>query len=252
MLLLFFAIAFGFTWFFHVLLLRRHLPFDSRKGQLIYILGLPGPLFAALILASLTDIQGGLRGLLNGILYWRVGFIWWAMALLSVLTINLLATAISVLRSGKRPERIFHKPADGWMWLVISQIYVGLAEEVGWRGFALPQLIEQFGSLGAALLLGMLWSLWHLPMFSIPDSNQKGSFWKYTIEVVAWSVLMTAIYTGSGGSILLCMLFHAATNVCFFTMTLPPDADRYIKILCVLAALAVLPLLPHPILLFNP
>ena len=252
MLLLFFVIAFGFTWFFHVLLLRRYLPFNSQKGQLIYILGLPGPLVAALILASLTSLQGGLRGLMNGILHWRVGLIWWAMALLSALVIDLLATAISVLRSGNRPEKIFHPPANGWRWLLIGQIYVVLAEEVGWRGFALPQLIERFGSLGATLLLGMLWSLWHLPMFSIPDSNQKGSFWKFTIGVVARSVLMTAIYTGSGGSILLCMLFHAAANVWFFTMTLPPDADRYSRILYVLAALGVLPLLPHPMLLFNP
>ena len=252
MLLLFFAIAFGFTWFFHVLLLRRYLPFDSPKGQLIYILGLPGPLIAALILASLTNVQGGLQGLLNGILQWRVGLIWWAMALLPILAINLLATSISVLRSGKSSEMIFHKPANGWMWLVVSQIYVVFSEEVGWRGFALPQLIEQFGSLGAALVLGMLWSLWHLAMFSIPDSNQTGSFWKYTIGVTTRSVLMTVIYTGSGGSILLCMLFHAVTNVWFFTMTLPPDADRYTKILSVLAALAVLPLLSHPRLLFDP
>lgn len=246
MLLTFFAIAFGFTWFFHAVLLRRFLPFDSSKGQLIYILGLPGPLIAALILASLSDVQGGLQGLLDGILHWRAGLMWWALALLSMLGINLLAAFISELRSGKSSGMIFHKPASGWMWLGVSQVYVAFSEEVGWRGFALPLLIEQFGSLGAALVLGVVWSIWHLPMFSIPGSNQTGSFLRYMIGTTSRSVLLTVIYTGSGGSILLCMLFHAVTNAWFFTMTLPADADRYADNLTVLAALTVLPLLPHP------
>lgn len=250
--MLFFAIAFGFTWFFHGIPLRRYLPFDSPKGQLIYILGLPGPLVAAVILASPSNVQGGLPGLLHGILQWRVGLIWWGMALLSMLAVYLLATYVSELRSGKSSGMIFHKPVNGWMWLAVSQAYVVFSEEVGWRGFALPQLIERFGSLGAALILGVLWSLWHLPMFSIPGSNQTGPFWRYTIGTTTRSVLLTVIYTGSGGSILLCMLFHAATNIWFFTMTLPPDADRNAEVLSVLAALAVLPLLSHPMLLFDP
>ncbi len=69
----------------------------------------------------------------------------------------------------------------------------------------------------------MIWSFWHFPMFSVPESSQRGSFWPFAANLTAWSILLTAIYTGSGGSILLCMGFHASANICALTISIPEE-----------------------------
>jgi membrane protease YdiL (CAAX protease family) len=86
-----------------------------------------------------------------------------------------------------------------------------VGEEVGWRGYALPQLQRRFRPLPATLVLGLLWWLWHLEFFII-DKLPLSQFPAYLIEVVAVAIILTWLYNRSGGSILLVVVFHAAYN----------------------------------------
>jgi membrane protease YdiL (CAAX protease family) len=241
--------AFTYTWAFHSQIVRRRLAVDSAIGLRLYVAGLPGPALAAVAVAL---ANGTTDKLIAGYLRWPVGLQWWLLALLTVPAIYLGATFIHRLLTGKLSTPLFHRPSQGWRMLLLGQLYVVNSEEVGWRGFALPLLITHFGSLGGTLILGPIWALWHLPMFRVSDSNQQGSFLRFAYVLTASSVIMTVTYTGSGGSILPAMLFHAAVNVMNFVMNIPPEVDRIIEIIYLLVALALLPLLLTPLIAVNP
>jgi len=240
--------AFTYTWAFHLQIVRRRLTLDSIIGIRLYFIGLPGPALAAVVV-SLAN--GTIDALIAGYLRWPVGLQWWLLALITVPATYLAATFIHHRRTGKLSTPLFHRPSQGWRTLILGQLYVVNSEEVGWRGFALPLLITHFGSLGGTLILGPIWALWHLPMFRVSGSNQQGSFLRFAYVLTAWSVIMTVTYTGSGGSILPAMLFHATANIMYFVMNIPSEVDRYTEIIFLLVALAMLLLLPSPLIAIN-
>ena len=104
-----------------------------------------------------------------------------------------------------------------------------LAEEPGWRGFALPRLEQHAGPLGGTLILGMLWGLWHLPIFLFtPGYNgaETGLAWislpfvEFVIGEVALAVIFTWVFNNTGGSLWLSMLLHASANTIIGTVLL--------------------------------
>lgn len=89
-----------------------------------------------------------------------------------------------------------------------------IGEEIGWRGFALPGLLERANALLASVALGVIWAVWHLPAFVLPGFPQSGGpFLLFTAALVAQSVLITWIYSGASGSVLRArILFHLVVN----------------------------------------
>jgi membrane protease YdiL (CAAX protease family) len=95
--------------------------------------------------------------------------------------------------------------------LVSTGVQAG--EEVGWRGYALPRLATHLGLGGASVFLGVIWALWHLPLFFLPGAGSEGqSFPIYLLHVTALSVAMSWLYWKAEGSLLLVMLMHASVN----------------------------------------
>ena len=91
----------------------------------------------------------------------------------------------------------------------------GVWEEPGWTGYAFPRLWEHFAhykrpSLDASLVLGFLWGIWHLPKF-LPDFDLVRFAW-FMLHTLAAAVMLTWIYNGTGGSLLLATLYHASSN----------------------------------------
>jgi hypothetical protein len=102
---------------------------------------------------------------------------------------------------------------------------VQAGEEVGWRGYALPRLARRFGFTRASILLGLVWSCWHLPIFFLPGADKYGqSFPVWTLQVVALSVAITWLYAHTNGSLLLTMLMHSAVNQ---TVGIVPSANLH-------------------------
>jgi len=100
--------------------------------------------------------------------------------------------------------------------LVLQMVTTGLAEEPGWRDFALPRLQERFGPLGGTLVLGPLWGVWHLPLFFSDWGNWPHWTWLTPIEFVAtcvtFSIIMTWVFNRSGESLPIAMLLHTSVN----------------------------------------
>jgi membrane protease YdiL (CAAX protease family) len=89
-----------------------------------------------------------------------------------------------------------------------------LGEELGWRGYALPLLLDKRSAVMASLILGVLWGLWHLPTFLVPGTPQYGlPLSAFVLLTVEYSILMTWVYLHTKGSVLIATLFHGAINL---------------------------------------
>jgi membrane protease YdiL (CAAX protease family) len=87
-------------------------------------------------------------------------------------------------------------------------------EELAWRGFALPRLQGKYNALTSSIILGVIWGLFHLPLFfTVTGSSQADmSFVPFLVSTSILSVLFTWLFNNTRGSVLMAYLLHAATN----------------------------------------
>jgi uncharacterized protein len=224
----YFVIAFAFTWLFWTLAaLGARDVIPALPGMTA--LGAFGPLMAAVIVTAQDSGGAGLRSLLGRIVQWRVAPIWYAVALLGPLVITLVAVVLQVVALGSQPPSLgtlIGELPSTLLTILVNAVYmlifVALGEEVGWRGYALPALQARYSALLASLILGVVWALWHLPIFFNPDTTYNGvPFYLFLLFIVPVAVLMTWLFNSTGGSVLMAMFFHAIINT----------ADELLKVL---------------------
>jgi uncharacterized protein len=97
------------------------------------------------------------------------------------------------------------------LFFLSTVIIVGLFEEVGWRGFALPRLQLRLDAIWAALVLGVLWALWHLPEL-ISDPTRQRPPVQFLIWTLALSVIFSWLYNSTNGSLPIVIICHAAID----------------------------------------
>ena len=185
----------------------------SGLGFVLAGLGSLVPSAVAIVLVAVVHGKDGVKKLLRRLLMWRVG-VGWYVAVVLVSALMLGAVGLSVLLGGDAPDIAMTIP--GVMFVLVFSIFPGSAggEEIGWRGFALPHLQRPRSALAASLVLGVGWGVWHLPLFLIGTDNRPLSMYApFALATVALSVFYTWMYNGTGGSLLIVVLFHAASNL---------------------------------------
>ena len=214
-LLLFFLLTFAVTW---VAWLAPALLATAGNAGLfglggpVFLLGVFAPAMVALALTAHSEGRVGVARLLSRIGKWQASAHLYLFALGYMAASKLLAALIHRLIMGEWP--VF---GDTPLLLMVAAILVSTltqaGEEVGWRGYAMPRLARRLGLGGASLVLGLIWALWHLPLFYLPGSGSDGqSFPIYLLHVTALSVAMSWLYWKTNGSLLLVMLMHASVN----------------------------------------
>ncbi|HET9741828.1 MAG TPA: CPBP family intramembrane glutamic endopeptidase [Terriglobales bacterium] len=138
-------------------------------------------------------------------------------------TVIKLVTAVAVRSiSGSWPRFGHEGPIVILIAIVISTPFQA-GEEVGWRGYALPRIATRIGYARASLVIGVIWALWHLPLFFLQGADKYGqSFPVWSLGVTALSVAITWLYAHTNGSLLLTMLMHSAVNQ---TLGIVPSAS---------------------------
>lgn len=178
----------------------------------LFLLGTIAPSMTAVGLAARTSGREGVLALLRPIARWNVGGRWYVFALGFMAAVKLAAATLHRLMLGEWPQ--FGE--ETWFVMAAAIVlftWVQAGEEIGWRGYALPRMAARFGLGPASLILGLVWALWHLPLFLIPGTGSSGqSFPLYALQVTALSVAMAWLYLRTGCSLLLVMLFHSAVN----------------------------------------
>jgi membrane protease YdiL (CAAX protease family) len=185
-----------------------------------HVPGLFGPMAAAFAMWAVVGGRPGVKDLLRRMVRWRVAPRWYLVALSPLAFFGLAAVAMEVSGQGwpdlTELGRFSGLPvvAAPVMWLLL--LGAGFAEETGWRGFAVPQLLRNRSLLTTALIVGVLWASWHVPsMFVIENYRELGvSFVPgFFIGIVAGSIFLAWLYRASGGSIFIVSLWHATFNL---------------------------------------
>jgi membrane protease YdiL (CAAX protease family) len=228
-LLSFYTLAFAITWGLFVLAVGPDgIPATKEEfttlplGAILAVL--VGPSVSGIVLTGLVHGRAGFRDLFIRMRRWRVGARWYAVALL---TAPLVFTAVLVPLWLISPVfRLGIFASDAKVSFVIMNIVValivGIFEELGWTGFAVPTLLRlRYSVLATGLLVGVLWGAWHLlfndiwASVAISGGLQPALFavvWGLTFlagQLPAYRVLMVWVYERTG-SLFLAILMHAS------------------------------------------
>ena len=215
------VLAYGISWALWSPLWLAELGWvEGERSYLWHFAGAFGPLLAAVIVAIATEGASGLRRLGSSLIRWQAPLRWWAFTLLFSPGLFLAAAAVMRLVDGEWLDfgqfgSITEYPGvAGWIGLPVWILTFGLGEETGWRGYALPRLQQGgWSAMRATYLVGGLWALWHLPTFSYNyDEFGPFIFIGFFIGIMAGAVLLTSLYNSTGGSLLLCVLWHGIYN----------------------------------------
>lgn len=235
----FFVVAYSISWTAWFALVAAGLSPREGDGRHLYLFAVFAPHLSALMISAVEDGLAGVRRFYRAFA-WHGPLLWGMVAVGTPLLVSLGRDAIVVLLRLPH-DALFHPPPSTLTTLLIGQLLVVLGEEPGWRGFALPRLLERFDPIVATLILGVAWATWHLPLFLMPGTPQHGTpFLPFLVELVAWSAVMTLVVTRSQGSIVPAMLFHASANICDFTMWQPDAPVLYLGPWVVTGATAAL------------
>jgi uncharacterized protein len=232
----FLALTFALTWGIAALLVFAPDPMERLFGPMSYtnlafIVAVYGPSIAGVTLVVHAYGLAGLASFLRRVTLWRMPKRWWAFLLLGIPALTYLASALSGHLTDPFPFSPWHLALPA----IATRLVTGPVEELGWRGVALPLLQRRVTPLWAGLILGVIWGLWHLPAFAIGGTAHAAwDFGPYFLGVVALSVIVTALFNASRGSLLVAALFH-------FQMMNPifPEAQPWANLVMALAAVAI-------------
>lgn len=175
-----------------------------------HLIGLIGPAVGAFITTAIFDGRAGVRALIARTFRWRVR--WWWYAVIALTAVGAIASAVvdpngALVYSGA--------PLIGPFVVVYVLILNGFGEEIGWRGFFADALLKRHSTGVTALVVWLVWGMWHLPLFWVVqnfiDLGVGGTI-GWAAGILCGSVLLTWMYKASGLSILVVALWHTAYN----------------------------------------
>ena len=180
---------------------------------MLQMLMLFGPGIVAVFVTGMNEGRSGVRKLLARFLKWRANIIWYLIVLLGPLVLCLASRQISLLL-GSNVLRLQPLSDVLMTFATTFVVYFFLnTEEVAWRGYALPQLQERFGITTATFILGIIWGVFHLPLFLMKGGHPAGyPFPLYLLMTLAMTFAFTWVFKNTNGSLLLVHLLHQSLN----------------------------------------
>lgn len=225
MLAPFLLISFGLAWGILALFFFFPEQMDKVFGELtgqhpLFFLAVYAPAIAGLAIVTWCSGYAGVRRYFSRLLIWRCSPAWYAFLLIGI---PLVYYGSSALKGDPFPGSFPFSSFKAFILAIFFTAIKGPVEELGWRGLALPLIQRKLAPLWAGLVLGVIWGFWHLPAFLLSGTPQSAwSFTPFFAGSVAVSVISTALFNKSGGSILLPALLHFQLN-----NPLWPDAQPY-------------------------
>ena len=210
----YFALTFTISWLGALTVaaphLLRHQSMPKVAGLLMFPVMLLGPFLSGIVLTRVVDGQNALRDLLSRMALARLPLRWYAALLIPpVLVLAVLYFLRTFVSPGYAPNR--------FLMGILFGIPAGFLEEVGWTGYAFPKMRSDGHWLGPAVVLGLLWSVWHLPVVDhLGTATPHGDYWfrffaAFTFAMTAMRVLICWIYENTS-SVLLSQLMHVSST----------------------------------------
>jgi CAAX protease family protein len=226
-LVLYTLIAYGFSWVFwlpQVLASNGFVPWSF----FAYICGFIapfGPLVAAISVTYLKEGKNATKKLLSRGVKYKFGKKWlillFALSPLwagSALLVGFLTENVAIsLPWLSNPLSLIANP--GIYNFAYLFVFFGIAEEFGWRGFALQKTSSRISAIASALIVGLIWSLWHLPLLFINGSAmQTAGLVPSIAQTMVFSIWFAWFYFNTGGSVLATSIFHSFNALTLFAI----------------------------------
>lgn len=256
-LLHFFILSFGISWIFWIPSTLASFGLDTRflPDSISGLLGAFGPSFAAIFISFYTGGKDIIKRLFKRFMIWRIPVEWYIFVLFWPALLSIFTTYLYHLFGGSLPD-FSHPPVMSVYpippelkvigpWPLLPVVFLqnlvagsAMGEEIGWRGFALPRLQQKLNPLFASLVIGIVWALWHIPLYFNINQPLSETFWGWTfLGTIADAVIFTWVFNKTRGSLIPVLILHAsiATTGLFISSTGPHNfISLLLKVLMVL------------------
>ncbi len=224
----FFLAVFCWSWFFWIVAVALDASVQTPLGTTLLLVGLLGPFLGGIGFACFTLSAEEQRE------YWlrlidprRIEAKWYLVILLFVPVLMAVAVLFDVLWSGSGAVALIEAKVTPFFaapWTLVPFL-LGIflkgpfLEEPGWRGYALVRLQAKWNALQSSLILGVIWALYHLPLFFMQGSfhhswgAMSAWFWLFMGQVICMTIVMTWIFNNTRRSTLGAILFHFVANI---------------------------------------
>ena len=241
----FFAFAYIWSWSWWIpVVLTLHTDGGAFQNYIpgwivpFVLIGAYGPSISAIVITVFTSGRNGLKSLLSQFFRWRAPVIVHIMIWLGPSIFVIVAMIIAPRTTASLGQINWSQLQIIPMVLLSGLIFGPLAEELGWRGFALPTLQKSNSALKSSLIIGVLWCFWHTPLFWAPGgtliSGQEITIigiGKYLLYAIGLAIIFTWIYNNSKGSVLLSVAFHAIVNASLPLLLFPAASANSSKMI---------------------
>lgn len=236
-LFLFLLITFGIAWGIIGMYIFITDPMIRIFGSLsgshpLFYLAVWSPGIAAFYIIFNNSGFRGIKTFMKGILLWKASWGWYVFLFFGI---PLIFFAGAYLNGKLFTQPMPYQTFGPAIIAIALAVIKGPIEEFGWRGLALPLLQRRVTPISAALILGVIWGLWHTPAFILSGTQQsQWDFAPFFIGCIAISIISTSLFNSSRGSLLLSAFFH-------FNLMNPlwPDAQPYDTWILIVIALVV-------------
>lgn len=222
-LVFFFVLCFVITWglaglYFAFPSFLTHIFGQMSIQNPVFILAVWAPTLSAFIITAVTEGKVGVIRLLRRFLPGPAKFSWYLLVILAIPACSILINLATRSTIG-----LFTISINALLTFLFVNLITGpLGEEFGWRGFALPRLLQIHSPLVASLILGIIWALWHLPSFfvsGIPIGSIQLPL--LFLAALSLSIIITWVYFHVKGRIFFSFFLHYTFNFSLSIITIP-------------------------------
>ncbi|WBW97345.1 CPBP family intramembrane glutamic endopeptidase [Oceanirhabdus sp. W0125-5] len=175
-----------------------------------------GPGLATWLVLRIAKDKNSYKNYISSLIKWRVNILWYILPFAVYIGVPFLSSLLVNFINVGNPISLKIQPLYMLIMYFPIMIIGGGLEELGWRGFVLPELLKSFSPIISSLILGVIWAIWHLPLFYLlPHTSQYAmNFPFYLCGVIGITFMMTWVYIKTQ-STLLSIIYHAAFNSVF-------------------------------------
>lgn len=190
--------------------LMRHEPLPKMTGILMFPAMLLGPSLTGIFLTRIVDGKGGVRDLVSRMFRGRFPTRWYAALFIPPILVLAVLLILKTFVSPSYAPNLF-------LMGILFGVPAGYLEEIGWMGYAFPKMRSQNNALAPGILLGLLWSIWHLPVIDyLGTATPHGAYWfpfflTFAAAMTAIRVLISWTYSNTN-SVMLAQLIHMSST----------------------------------------
>ena len=210
----FFVVTFLWSWlFFGAAIFIEQGNCQSDAVSLMFLMGIFGPVIGALFSVRTIEGKGAIRKFLKSFLSLNFGWKVWLSIFLVLGSVSVLAWLLPELFGADRLPVNFPSLYLLPIFLLMMIFLSGGQEEVGWRGYISPYLEKRFGLVIGALILGIVWAVWHLPLWFLSAAGlSHTNFFAFMLGVIGISYFFSWIVSASGNRLMSGLVAHGLLN----------------------------------------